>query len=783
MQHRIAQLEARITELQLHSDSSNQHDPPRKENRGIRNGGKQMNRVHLYQRKLAERRARGEPPPKPCHCGGLHWRQDCPKQTHQKCGSSSTRSHVVSICEIPEVSTVSLGILGEQQVMLDSGASDSFTPYKHLLHDFEPVHGIMCRYAGQHTRANVTGKGTLYLRSASSGKEVHIQNVYLVPDLRRTLLGVLRCARSGMFNLFDKRNGGTITIGSEPFASFVENERLPMLSGVAVLPAIQASVNISATQTYNSSTAMPASGIEEPELHTVQLSRIWHQRLMHPGQTALRALQQRSLIPQVVRALPCEPCIYGKQTRVSRQPQRELAQRPLERLHVDVVGPLPDTFPPMRARYALVLTDEHSSFRVMTLSSSKSDIPERLVERLDYLNCQLQPSSINAITFLRADNGGEFQNHRLSAALRARGIEMEFTPAYSPMSNGRAERSNRIIFERVRTALAQHRRLPTEVWGELAFAAVYILNRTPTRVLPNNLTPYEILTGKSLQSLQHLRAIGARAFVRDPHAKKLDARVVPGRLVGYASSGRHNTAAYRILLDCKPARVITAVDVTFNESEWLDSDDSSKRALAGDPYGSGIMAPVGTPDGKQRSDDHSTLLPGLRRSSRSTHLPDRYVPIDYLESVELDHDEQAFDVAAMELCLKYGEVNVCASQSAPKTLQEALGRPDADLWQTAMTEELAALQSKQVYTPGPLVPGMRPIGTRWGFALKLRPDGSIERHKARLVAQGFCLKYGIDYFEVWAPTGKLPAYRAMLTYAAQHNYPVSLLVTSVILSV
>jgi hypothetical protein len=86
-------------------------------------------------------------------------------------------------------------------------------------------------------------------------------------------------------------------------------------------------------------------------------------------------------------------------------------------------------------------------------------------------------------------------------------------------------------------------------------------------VLPNNLTPHEILTGKSLQSLQHLRAIGARTFVRDPHAKKLDACVVPGRLVGYASSGRHNTAAYRILLDCKPARVITAVDVTFNESE------------------------------------------------------------------------------------------------------------------------------------------------------------------------------------------------------------------------
>jgi hypothetical protein len=191
--------------------------------------------------------------------------------------------------------------------------------------------------------------------------------------------------------------------------------------------------------------------------------------------------------------------------------------------------------------------------------------------------------------------------------------------------------------------------------------------------------------------------------------------VVPGRLVGYASSGRHNNAAYRILLDCEPTRVITAVDVTFNESEWLDS------------VGSGNMAPAPAPDGKQRSDNHRiTLSPGWRRSSHSARMPDRYVPDDFLASVELDHDVQAFDMAAMELCLNYGEENVCASQSAPKALQEALGCPDADLKQTAMTEELAALQSKQVYTPGPLGPGMRPIGTRLVFTLKLRPYVSME---------------------------------------------------------
>jgi hypothetical protein len=132
-------------------------------------------------------------------------------------------------------------------------------------------------------------------------------------------------------------------------------------------------------------------------------------------------------------------------------------------------------------------------------------------------------------------------------------------------------------------------------------------------------------------------------------------------------------------------------------------------------------------------------------------------------------------LAEIQLCQKYGEAITCTSQSAPRNLKEALDRPDADLWQAAMAEELKALQSKDVYTAVPPPMGISSIGTRWVFALKLRADGSIERYKARLVAQGYSQRYGIDYFDVWAPTGKLPAYRATLSYAAQHNYDVTLL--------
>jgi hypothetical protein len=43
------------------------------------------------------------------------------------------------------------------------------------------------------------------------------------------------------------------------------------------------------------------------------------------------------------------------------------------------------------------------------------------------------------------------------------------------------------------------------------------------------------------------------------------------------------------------------------------------------------------------------------------------------------------------------------------------------------------------------------------------------------VAKGYTQQYGIDYFEVWAPTGRLAAYRALLTHAAHFDLPVELL--------
>ncbi|GJV59374.1 retrovirus-related pol polyprotein from transposon TNT 1-94 [Tanacetum coccineum] len=57
------------------------------------------------------------------------------------------------------------------------------------------------------------------------------------------------------------------------------------------------------------------------------------------------------------------------------------------------------------------------------------------------------------------------------------------------------------------------------------------------------------------------------------------------------------------------------------------------------------------------------------------------------------------------------------------------------------------------------------IGTKWVFRNKLDENGIISRNKARLVAQGYNQREGIDYGKTYAPVAILESIRILLDYA------------------
>jgi hypothetical protein len=51
------------------------------------------------------------------------------------------------------------------------------------------------------------------------------------------------------------------------------------------------------------------------------------------------------------------------------------------------------------------------------------------------------------------------------------------------------------------------------------------------------------------------------------------------------------------------------------------------------------------------------------------------------------------------------------------------------------------------------------------FKIKFNFDGSINQHKARLIAQGFAPKFRVDYKEMFSLVAKMTAIRILLSVA------------------
>ena len=63
--------------------------------------------------------------------------------------------------------------------------------------------------------------------------------------------------------------------------------------------------------------------------------------------------------------------------------------------------------------------------------------------------------------------------------------------------------------------------------------------------------------------------------------------------------------------------------------------------------------------------------------------------------------------------------------------------------------------------------GRKVIVRKWVFKVKHNADGSVEKHKARLVAQGFSQKYGVDYNETFSPVVQFESLRTVIALAVK----------------
>ena len=100
----------------------------------------------------------------------------------------------------------------------------------------------------------------------------------------------------------------------------------------------------------------------------------------------------------------------------------------------------------------------------------------------------------------------------------------------------------------------------------------------------------------------------------------------------------------------------------------------------------------------------------------------------------------------------------------PKSVEECRQRDDWPKWKDAIEAELNSLSKHEVFGPIVLTPdGVKPVGYKWVFVRKRDAINKVVRYKARLVAQGFSQRPGIDYEETYSPVVDVTTFRYLIS--------------------
>ena len=112
-----------------------------------------------------------------------------------------------------------------------------------------------------------------------------------------------------------------------------------------------------------------------------------------------------------------------------------------------------------------------------------------------------------------------------------------------------------------------------------------------------------------------------------------------------------------------------------------------------------------------------------------------------------------------------------AAIPTPASYTEAVSGPHSEEWLQAITTELEAFARNGSYVDVPRPPHTNVVKGKWVFRVKNLPN-EPPVFKARYCAKGFTQKHGVDFFDTFSPTAKLPTVRALLDLAARSDFEV-----------
>ncbi|GAU44272.1 hypothetical protein TSUD_133180 [Trifolium subterraneum] len=380
-----------------------------------------------------------------------------------------------------------------------------------------------------------------------------------------------------------------------------------------------------------------------------------------------------------------------------------------------------------------------------------------------------------------------------SQPLPSHSINHVTTNSATPKQNDIVERKHQHIVGIARALLFQAN-LPTIFWSYAVSHAVHIINRLPSPFLKQKL-PFQMLYN-TLPDIDNLKVFGSLVFAATLKANrhKLDSRSRKCILLGFKTGVKGH-----ILFDLKTKEIFISRDVSFFEhifpyaSSSSHTDASPSHCVTHNQYAyddlNYDMSHSHVPSHDPSTHNHPTLstLPQTNTQPSTSHVdspststdiisinnpysqiltpaptpPNVHVrkytrvshPHGYLQDYHCNllttfsHDLSQSTSTSSSQCkyhlssfLSYKDLSatnthfVCnlSTLTEPTSYEEAI---HDEQWKNAISTELSSLMKNNTWSMTTLPSHKKAIGCKWVFKLKLHADGSIERHKARLVAK------------------------------------------------
>ena len=619
--------------------------------------------------------------------------------------------------------------------VLDTGASRHITPDGSILHNPQELEEPITITFGNGGTCKATMEGDVLFKAGDNDLSFVLEKVLYVPAAAENLISIKSATKNGVDFKFGA-DGCKLEQDGLPLATAsCAGDIVYYMSGECLRP-------------YNETALATRTNKETPEL--------WHKRFGHLGYDNLSRLKELDMVTGIATTTTefkeagaaqevCGPCALGKHHRSPFKTSSSKTSRPLELLHTDLCGPLP--VPSIGgSRYFVTVLDDYTNLSVVQCIGTKS-ITSRVIK--DIIN-MLETQSGLKTQRLRCDNGTEYINEDLTTYCREKGIKMETTVRYTPEQNGKAERLNRTLMEKVRPMLIDAD-LPKTYWAEALATANHVRNRSP--VSGQDKTPWELFFGNK-PNVSYFRVFGSRVYAHEPKQlrNKLDDTSKPGRFIGYPIG----TKGYKIALD--NGKIIVSRDVIFMENKTTDYTKFIQEEDEDDAEPVGAARPI-----DEEMPEQGQVREPIRPQPTAGKRP-RRAATDVPASVWRD---EGYMITGRKRNLA-GTAYI-ATIAEPQSMEEALGSDQAEQWKLAMDDEMASLLDNNTWALEESPPGVKPIPVKWVYKLKRDSNGNITRYKARLVVKGFRQREGIDYQEVFAPVSKYSTLRAILAVAAAED--------------